>query len=254
VTLDLARIRDDFERDGFARLGPLVDEPFLSELRARADAIMLGEAPHDGLFFQHDSASGRYEDLELGEGWIGPSREYRKIEKLEIDPVFRRLVDWPAYEPLVRALIPGDLVMYRAVLFTKGPRGGTELPWHQDAGTFWGLDRDPYVQIWTALDDAPEEAGCLEFVPGTHRAGRATPLGGVIPDDVAARGDAEARVVKVPARAGEAILIHNHVWHRSGRNATGKPRRGFTVCYMSAATRCVRKKRAPRVFPRVFVR
>lgn len=250
--LDLEGTLARYRRDGYARLGKLVDDASLAELRARADAIMLGEIVHEGLFFQHDSPSGRYEDLELGEGWIGPSLDYRKVEKLELDPLFRRLIDWPAYEPLVRALIAGDVVIYRAVLFTKGPKGGTVLPWHQDAGTFWGLDRDPFVQIWTGLDDAPLDGGCMEFVPGTHLAGRATPLGGVVHDDVAARGDAEARTIREPTSAGESLLIHNHVWHRSARSATGLPRRGFTVCYMTAETRCVRKKRKPRVFTRVF--
>ncbi|MBL8718551.1 MAG: phytanoyl-CoA dioxygenase, partial [Myxococcales bacterium] len=45
---------------------------------------MLGEVVIPGLFFQHDAASGRYEDLELGRGFIGPSLDYRKIEKLEL--------------------------------------------------------------------------------------------------------------------------------------------------------------------------
>ncbi|MBL8610962.1 MAG: phytanoyl-CoA dioxygenase, partial [Myxococcales bacterium] len=55
-------------------------------------------------------------------------------------------------------------------------------------------------------------------------------------------------------RAGEMILVHTHVWHRSARSTTGKPRRALTVCYMDAATRCLRKKRAPRSFFRVFER
>jgi hypothetical protein len=48
------------------------------------------------------------------------------------------------------------------------------------------------------------------------------------------------------------LLIHNHVWHRSGRTATGKPRRALSVCYMEGATRCRRQKRAPRTFVRLF--
>ncbi len=56
----------------------------------------------------------------------------------------------------------------------------------------------------------------------------------------------------MPARAGEALLIHNHLWHRSGVNGTALPRRAFTVCYMAAETRCLRRKRAPRSFVRVF--
>ena len=137
---------------------------------------------------------------------------------------------------------------------SKHARGGTVLPWHQDGGKFWGVDCDPELQIWTALDDAPVEAGCVEVVPGSHRAGLATPIGGVVPRNVVDASGAERSVVAVPARAGEAILIHNHAWHRSGVNATGAPRRALSVCYMPASTRCLRKRRAPRQFHRVFTR
>jgi len=88
-------------------------------------------------------------------------------------------------------------------------------------------------------------------LPGSHREGLATPLGGVIPDDHVRRRAAEMSL-PLPAQAGEAILLHNHVWHRSLTNRTGKTRRAFSICYMSAATKCTRKKRAPRDFVRVF--
>ena len=68
------------------------------------------------------------------------------------------------------------------------PAAATDLPWHQDGGNFWGLDRDPVLQIWTALDDAPLDGGCVEVVAGTHLAGLATPLGGVVPKDHVERG------------------------------------------------------------------
>ncbi len=250
--MDVEAVLAEYRAQGFARLGPVLDEPTLSALRARADAIMLGEVVIPGLFFQHDAASGRYEDLELGRGFVGPSLDYRKIEKLELDPLFRGVITHPTIEPLVRRWIGEDVVLYRSILMTKGRDGGTFLPFHQDGGNFWGVDRDPDLQIWFALDDAPVEAGCVEIVPGSHVDGLATPLGGVIPANILRAGDAEARVIPVPARAGEAILIHNHVWHRSGQNRSGHPRRGFSVCYMPASTRCVRKKRAPRQFFRVF--
>jgi phytanoyl-CoA hydroxylase len=73
-----------------------------------------------------------------------------------------------------------------------------------------------------------------------------------VPPDHVARGEAEARAVAVPTVAGEVVLLHNHVWHRSGRTQTGKPRRALSVCYMDAATQCRRKKRAPRSFVRVW--
>jgi ectoine hydroxylase-related dioxygenase (phytanoyl-CoA dioxygenase family) len=252
AALDVAPAVEHFREHGWARLGRVVSDEALEALRARAEEIMLGRVVVDGLFFQHDASSGRYEDLPIGEGWVGPSRRYRKIEKLERDDRFRALLENALYERVVRALVAGPIAIYRAVLFSKADARGAPLPWHQDGGTFWGLDRDPTVQIWTALDDAPEEAGCVEVLPGSHHGGLATPLGGVVPEPLAVARGAQAGALPLPARAGEALLIHNHVWHRSAQNRTARPRRALTVCYMSAATRCLRKKRAPRSFVRVF--
>lgn len=252
AALDPAAAIAHYREHGWARLGRVVTDEALVALRERAEAIMTGQVTIEGLFFQHDAASGRYEDLPIGQGWVGPSLRYRKIEKLERDPRFRALLENPLYERVVRGVIAGPIAIYRAVMFAKADEHGAPLPWHQDGGTFWGLDREPELQIWTALDDAPPEAGCVEVLPGSHRGGLATPLGGVVPQDrIAARG-AEAGAVAVPVVAGEALLIHNHVWHRSARNRSGHPRRALTVCYMSAETRCLRKKRAPRSFVRVF--
>ena len=243
-------IRSAFEVDGYARLGRLFNDAHLELLRARSDALMLGQVRYDGMFFQHDSQSGRYEDLTHGEGWVGPSLEYRKLEKLELDPLFRAHLEDPRLEAIVRHFIEGPIAIYRAVLFNKSARGGSPLPWHQDGGRFWGVDRDPFLQIWTALDDCELEGGCLEVIPGTHQAGLATPLGGLVPEHLAR--PKEPALIKVPAQAGECLLIHNHVWHRAGVNHSGHPRRTFSISYMIAATRCLRKKRAPRQFFRVF--
>lgn len=240
-----------YRRFGWARLGPVAAPEALESLRRRADQLMLGEVVQPGLFFQHDAATGLYEDIPRGQGWQGPSLRYRKLEKLELDPLFAAWIGNPLFGRIAHAVVGPEVSLCRAVLFTKAASGGTELPWHQDAGNFWGLSRDPELQLWTALDDAPAAAGCLEIVPGTHLAGRATPEGGVIPDEVVAHSGRLEQSVLAPARAGEALLIHNHVWHRSGRNATAAPRRGLTICVMDAATRCTRR-RSPRKFPRLY--
>ena len=135
---------------------------------------------------------------------------------------------------------------------TKAAGAGTELPWHQDDGRFWGIDRRPSLQVWTALDDAPEDSGCLEVVPGTHLHGLASPEGGTVqPHNLAARGAGELGI-RLPARAGEAILVHNHLWHRSGRNHTAAPRRAVSISFLDGATRCLRRRRAPRRFMPLF--
>lgn len=238
---------------GFARLPAVASEATLAGLRERAEALVAGTVVVDGLFFQPDTDTGRYEDLAFGSGYVGPDRPYRKIEKLERDDRFRAWLENPLFARIAAREL-GPTCLYRATLFSKAPVRGTDLPWHQDGGQFWGLDRDPRLQLWTALDDAPVEAGCLTVLPGTHRGGLATPLGGIVPQRCLDSVDVEGRQVSVPARAGDVVLVHNYLWHRSGPNHTERPRRAFTVSLLEATTRCVRKKRAPRVFPPLFYR
>ncbi len=252
MSLDLAAVFAHYREHGWARLGRTLDEAQVEALRERTVDLMLGRVVHPGLFFQMDATTGDYRDAPLGLGWQGPSEGYRKLEKLELDERFRGLINHPALEPVVHGLIPGGVVLYRAIVFNKAAAGGTEVPWHQDAGQLWGLSANPEVQVWTALDDAPEDGGCLEFVNGTQRLGLATHLGGLVPAEQVAREHADARAVPVPVKAGESVLLHNLVWHRSGKTRTGRRRLGFSACYMSEQVTCVRKKRAPRQFFRAF--
>jgi phytanoyl-CoA hydroxylase len=254
--VDLDAAIAHYRERGWARLGKLGDDATVAALRARADEIMLGKVVYDGLFFQHDSESGRYEDLEYGKGWKGPSLAYRKVEKLEKDPLFLAWIQNPMFREVCARVYPrtnqDGVTLYRAFLMNKHAGGGSDLPWHQDGGTFWGLDRNPTLQIWTGLDDAPAGGGCVEVYEGSHLQGLATHLGGVVPDDKVAASDANEKFVPIPTVAGEVLILHNHVWHRSGRTSTGKPRRALSVCYMEGATRCRRQKRTPRTFFRVW--
>jgi hypothetical protein len=252
--MDLAAPLAHLREHGYAPLGPVITPDYLALLRERSDALMMGTAPNEGMFFQRDTETGRYEDLPYGRGWEGATLAYRKVEKLELDPRFFALLDNPLFERVARSLTDEEITLYRAVLFTKPAGGGTDLPFHQDDGLFWGIDRAPLIQIWVALDDAPLDGGCLEFLPGSHVAGRARPMGGVVRKEMLEESHAEERAVAVPAKAGDAIVIHNHVWHRSHRSKTGAVRRGFTACYLTESTKCLRTKKAPRVFPPVFRR
>ncbi len=246
-----------YREHGWARLGRIGGDATMAALRARIDAIMLGEVRYPGLFFQHDSDSGKYEDLAYGEGWQGPSLRYRKVEKLELDPLFRAWLSNDVFKRVALRVYAGasSITLYRAFVMHKHEGGGSPLPWHQDGGNFWGLDRDPVLQIWTAIDDAPLDGACVEVVDRSHAGGLATPLGGVVPpnklEDAGIR-DGDPRIVPLPAMAGEVLLLHNHVWHRSGQTRTGQPRRALSVCYMDGATQCRRRKRAPRSFVPVW--
>lgn len=248
--LDVTGPLAHFQAHGYARLGPVLSQDAAAALADRAAALMGGRQPSDGMFFQHDSETGRYEDLVFNAGWIGPSDRYRKIERLEQDPLFAGFIENPLFERLATRFLGEGVTLYRAVLWNKAPRGGMAVPWHQDDGRFWGLNQAPEFQVWTALDDAPEAAGCLEVVPDSHKGGLASPEGGTLTG--AALEAAQAQALRLPAARGESILVHNHTWHATGRNQTDHPRRAVSVSFLSADVRCTRRRRAPRQFRRLF--
>ena len=107
ATYDLTPVLAHYAEHGYARLGPVLDAVTLEALRTRVDDLMLGRVSYPGLFFQMDAASGRYEDAPLGLGYQGPSLAYRKLEKLEKDPLFLAWLQNPLFERVVHARIPG---------------------------------------------------------------------------------------------------------------------------------------------------
>lgn len=246
--LDLQAALAHYEAQGYARLGRVLTDEGLQALRSRAEDLMLGRVTYPGMFFQMDAETGRYEDAPIGKGWQGPSLKYRKLEKLELDDRFRAWLSNPLFERIAQKTIGGDITLYRAIIFNKGPGGGSDIPWHQDGGKLWGLSEDAHLQIWTALHDAPEGGGCIEVAPGTHKRGLASPLGGVVPAELTA----QVKPTPLPVKVGEALLIHNYLWHRSGRGREEQHRQAFSACYMSSETRCLRTRKTPRTFPLIF--
>jgi phytanoyl-CoA hydroxylase len=240
-----------WERDGLVRLGQVASNEQLAALRARIDDIMLGRVPTDGIWFQLDSQTGDYGDLKSTDGrWSGPTLAYRKIERLGRDPLFGDYIRHARNAGITRNLIGDEVSIFRAMFMNKPARHGTYLPYHQDAGDQWGLDRDPFVTIWTALDDATVENGCVQVIPGSHKLGLLSAHGHTITPEQEARHAPDEASAFLTAKAGEVFLLHNLLLHRSGINTTDSPRRAFSVVYMDAATRDITGN--GRTFPVVF--
>lgn len=245
-----AQKREEFHRAGFVRLGQVMSGGQLADLQERIDAIMLGRVIYAEMPFQVDSATGAYRDLEWrSHRWQGPRLDYRKILQLERDPLFREYLRHPVFRAVTRELIGEQISVFRAMFMNKPAARGTVLPYHQDGGSMWELDRDPLVTVWTALDEATREKGCLEVIPGTHRLGLLSDGGHTITEEMERRYCPPGASVFLEAAAGEAILLHNHLLHRSGVNPAAEPRRALSVVYMDAATRHVRTGAA---FPPLF--
>ncbi len=120
----------------------------------------------------------------------------------------------------------------RAVL----PKARSErqpTPWHQDAGVCWP-DTDPYfmLTVWIPIVDATLENGCLQVLPGSHKAGLCrhdwTAAGLEVLQENRLSGMAPK---PLPIRAGGVILFHNYTLHSARPNESAGVRWSFDLRY-----------------------
>lgn len=231
-----------YYRDGYIKLGKVLSDEALATLQERINAIMLGEADvdYERMMMQLDSTTGAYGDAgEQSKGFKGATLDYRKIEQLEFDPVFLDYMQQPIFRELCAGIYGAHtpIASFRAMFMNKPAGKGTLLPWHQDR---WNhLDRDPLITVWTALDPATVENGCVQIIRGSHKWGVINPEhgSGFLSPEQAEKYAPKDEVIYCELEPGEVVLLHNWLLHASDKNHSEVSRRAFSVCYMDARTK-----------------
>lgn len=237
---------EQFQRDGYVRLGRVASVDELADLQQRIDDIMLGNVQYPRMRLQlFDEETGQ---LRRTFGSEVSTLSYRRIDDLEQDPLFLAYIQHPVFRGIAERYIGDRVSVFRSMFMNKPARWTQELAWHQDVGAGWGIDANPTVTVWTALDEATSGNGCMQIVPGSHAAGVINERHFLSEEDRATHAPDDA-VIDLEAQAGEAILLHNFLLHRSGPNPTDHARRAFSVTYMDAATRTLD---TGQTFPIVF--
>lgn len=249
------RITDEqwqtFQDQGYAHLGR-ADADEIAALQQRIDDVMMGTADidYDRVMMQLDRADGP--DSRPGpqsRGHKEATLAYRKIQELEIDPLFLAYLQKPLFRDICARAYGGDtdVACFRAMFMNKPSGLGSPLIWHQDRWT--DLDRDPQITVWTALDPATKTNGCVQLAPGSHRELLNPEHGsGFLTSEMAQEVAERFDTVYLELQAGEVVLLHNHTLHTSDVNRTQQSRRAFSVCYMEAATVSARGSTYPVVF------
>jgi len=241
----------EFRERGYVNLGRVIPDELLERMERRIDAIMMGEVNHGNRLMMQLDPGGAYGDAVQSvqsAGFKGATRAYRKIGEagfgLECDEVFREAMLLPVFKEACTEMYGGhvDIGIYRSMVFNKPAQAGTDLPWHQDGGEWWGLDRDALIFVWTALDDATKAKGCVKVVPGTHKLGLLSKRGHTLSQESIEAHQVEERATSVEVARGESVLMHNFLIHSSGTNATDAPRRAFSVNYADGRTRLIHPK------------
>jgi len=230
-----------YVRQGYLKLGKLLEQAPLRTLQDRINDIMMGVADVDysRMLMQLDSDTGEYDDAgEMTSGHKAATLNYRKIEQLESDPLFLEYIQHPLFHEICARTYGSHIpnAVFRSMFMNKPAGKGTKLPWHQDRWV--ALDRDPLITVWTALDPATVENGCVRVIPGSHAMGVLNPSheSGFLDDTLAHEHCREEDAIDLVLEPGEAVLLHNWLLHGSDKNHSSQSRRALSVCYMDART------------------
>ena len=185
---DVAR-QNRFDRDGFVVIDFLgADEVKTLHNVATAEAVH-GNQPFYSSIFSHDGA-------------------YR--ERVS-EPVCTAFAD-----PISRAFANADQIY--GGFMTKMPLPQSFIGFHQD-WTIVDEEQHQAAGIWCALGDVDETNGCLLVVPGSHRLPSAPrgfnsgfPYDPLIPELL------RAHTIRVPMRAGQAMIFSQRLFHGSNPN------------------------------------
>ncbi|KAL7820359.1 phytanoyl-CoA dioxygenase [Trichoderma aethiopicum] len=143
-----------------------------------------------------------------------------------------------------------DARCLQSMVICKQPEIGGAVPPHQDS-TFLFTEPPSAVGFWYALEEATLENGCLSFLPGSHRwapiekrlVRKAGGAGTEIVDNEGSRfppgeeygeergekrDGKEEEYVPGEVKAGDLVLIHGNLLHKSERNTSSKGRIIYT--------------------------
>jgi hypothetical protein len=166
-------------------------------------------------------------------GQLSPATNHRSHLLLTwVDNIIR---DPRVLDP-VEDVIGPNLLCWGSGFFTKRPRDGNFISWHQDA-TYWGLSSNDVVTAWIALSPSTAKSGCMRVVPGSHKEQVAHhDTYGV--NNLLSRGQEvavdvrEEDAVDIVLEPGEMSLHHVLIFHGSNANEADDFRIGLAIRYI----------------------
>ncbi|KIC45997.1 hypothetical protein RA28_10175 [Ruegeria sp. ANG-S4] len=210
-----------YRRNGFVAGLPVFSKDQVADLRQQIEALEKNHAQ--------------------GAGGHGLDQFFR-VNGHVVIPMLAEAARTPAILDAVEAVLGPNLLAWSVELFIKEPRSTKTVSWHQDI-TYWGMgETDDEVTAWIALSDVSEQAGCMRFIPGSHKGGLADHEDTFDENNLLSRGQSiagidEDKAVSGPLKPGEMSLHHGRCFHASGPNQSDDRRIGLAIRYVTPDVR-----------------
>jgi len=186
-------------------------------------------------------------DSSIGDNVLDLNDESGKKTKLSLwftpgDNIFGYLARSEKVVNSISQLLRSDspVCHFHSKLLQKKPRIGGAWEWHQDYG-YWYKNQfmfpNQLISIMVALSPANKENGCIQFIKGSHKLGRLNHgfKGEQVGADMEMVNNAlkTMEIVYSELNAGDALIFHSNILHRSAANLSENPRWSIISCYCS---------------------
>jgi hypothetical protein len=138
-------------------------------------------------------------------------------------------------------LIGPDIALWNMSFFAKPAVNGKKTPFHQD-GEYWPIRPLATCTVWIAVDDASVENGCLQLIPGSHKARRLMRHEQkdnpeyTLQQELQPSEYDEAEAEDLILQAGQMSFHDIYLAHGSEINTSNQPRRGMTLRLMPTSS------------------
>jgi hypothetical protein len=158
-----------------------------------------------------------------------------------------KLFDWLFADEildLVEPILGPDIALFASHFICK-PRGnGKRVPWHEDSYYWKGmLEPMEVCTLWLAIDPSTPANGCMNVIPRSHRLGGQSDyepvdtVKNVFEVEIKRHQFNEDQKVAMILEPNQASLHDARLMHGSEANTSAIRRCGWTMRYMSAATK-----------------
>ena len=221
MAIDLSNIAAEYRKNGFVSGVPVLT------------------------FSQTEKLRGFIEKLEnkYARGVGGHSiNQFFRVNAHVVIPELANLTKKSNILNIVEKILGPNLLAWSVELFIKEPGSKKTVSWHQDI-TYWGMgETDDEVTAWIALTDVSITAGCMRFIPESHKGNIVDHTDTFDEDNLLSRGQKipnvnEKDAVYGPLLPGEMSLHHGRCFHASGENQSEHRRIGVAIRYVTPEVR-----------------
>ena len=168
--------------------------------------------------------------------------QFFRINGQIVLPFLANLARAPRILDCVSSILGDNLLVWSVELFIKEAGSDKVVSWHQDL-TYWGMgETDEELTAWLALSDVSVDAGCMRFIPGSHKGKIVEHADTFDEGNLLSRGQQiadvdEAKAQHSPLKPGQMSFHHGRVFHASGKNASQDRRIGVAIRYVTPNVR-----------------